>query len=249
MKILKKIMKDKLTIFIISIVIIAFCYIYINNRNLSDKELEIFSNIDNSIDQNTITDNKNALDNNNEKNSEKENNENSIKEGEICVYITGEIKNVGVYYLNEQSRIIDVINMAGGTTENADLSKINLAYILEDGMKVYIPNINDLNNNKELDVITKSPGTDIDDNESQNKDIIKDNNNSINTKKENNQVNINTATQTELETLPGIGPSLALRIIEYRKENGKFNSIEDIKNVTGIGDKKYEDLKNLIKIK
>ena len=64
----------------------------------------------------------------------------------------------------------------------------------------------------------------------------------------NSKVNINTATQTELETLPGIGPSLALKIINYRKENGKFSNIEEIKNVSGIGDSKYEKLKNYILI-
>ena len=61
-------------------------------------------------------------------------------------------------------------------------------------------------------------------------------------------VNINTATQTELETLPGIGPSLALKILNYRKENGKFSSIEDIKNVSGIGDAKFENIKNYIRV-
>lgn len=59
-------------------------------------------------------------------------------------------------------------------------------------------------------------------------------------------VNINTATQTELETLPGIGPSLALKIINYRKENGKFKSIEELKNVSGIGDNKYDEIKKYI---
>ena len=59
-------------------------------------------------------------------------------------------------------------------------------------------------------------------------------------------VNINTATQTELETLPGIGPSLALRIINYRRENGKFTSIEELKNVSGIGDNKYDEIKKYI---
>lgn len=61
-----------------------------------------------------------------------------------------------------------------------------------------------------------------------------------------NLININTATQTELETLTGIGPSTALKIINYREENGKFNTIEDIKNVPGIGDSKYEAIKNEI---
>ena len=61
-------------------------------------------------------------------------------------------------------------------------------------------------------------------------------------------VNINTATQTELESLPGIGPSLALKIINYRKENGKFSSVEEIKNVSGIGERKFEELKKYINI-
>ena len=64
--------------------------------------------------------------------------------------------------------------------------------------------------------------------------------------KENTLVNINNATQTELETLPGIGPSTALKIISYRNENGQFSSIEDIKNVSGIGDNKFESIKDLI---
>ena len=61
-------------------------------------------------------------------------------------------------------------------------------------------------------------------------------------------VNINTATQTELETLPGIGPSLALKIIRYREENGKFNNIEDLKNVSGIGDNRFNDIKDYITV-
>ena len=62
-------------------------------------------------------------------------------------------------------------------------------------------------------------------------------------------VNINTADETELEQLPGIGPSIASKIIEYRNQNGKFKNIEDIKNVTGIGNSKFEKIKNLIKVK
>ena len=67
-------------------------------------------------------------------------------------------------------------------------------------------------------------------------------------KEMNSLININSATQTELETLPGIGPSTALKIIKYREENGKFNTIEDIKNVNGIGDSKFNNIKDLISI-
>ena len=63
------------------------------------------------------------------------------------------------------------------------------------------------------------------------------------------KININKATQTELETIPGVGPSTALKIIEYREQNGKFKSIENIKNVSGIGDAKYEKMKDYITVK
>ena len=69
-----------------------------------------------------------------------------------------------------------------------------------------------------------------------------------NKKGEENKVNINTATQEELDSLPGIGPSIAQRIIEYRNENGKFNKIEDLQNVKGIGDAKYNDIKNNVTV-
>lgn len=76
-------------------------------------------------------------------------------------------------------------------------------------------------------------------------DNINNNSNNVSAFKV-SMVNINTATQTELETLPGIGPSLALKIINYRKENGKFENIEELKNVSGIGDNKYDEIKEYI---
>ena len=165
----------------------------------------------------------------------------------IYVYITGEVNNPGVVVLNEGSRIVDAINAAGGTTPNANVSKVNLVYILEDGMKVNIPNNNDLKNNSNFEYITMSSGDGGDD------DFINSNythETSSNTEagKKYDFVNINTATQTELETLPGIGPSLALKIINYRKENGKFSSIEQIKEVSGIGESKFERLKSFITV-
>ena len=97
--------------------------------------------------------------------------------------------------------------------------------MLEDGEKIYIP--------KKGEDISKI-------------DSISTNSLSLN---KNSKININTATQTELEFIPGIGPSIALKIITYRNENGKFNSIEDVKNISGIGDSKYEKMKDYITIK
>ena len=172
--------------------------------------------------------------------------ENKINEEKILVYVTGEVNNEGVITLDKGSRITDAINAAGGTTSNANISKINLVYILEDGMKVNIPNDNDLKNNPDFDYITIGSG-DGDTNSnmiSNNKDSLYSDD--IGKGKTIDIVNINTATQTELETLPGIGPSLALKIINYRNENGKFSSIDDIKNVSGIGDSKFENIKKYI---
>lgn len=157
-----------------------------------------------------------------------------IKDGEVSkikVYITGEINNPGVKELEEGSRIEDIINASGGLTVNADISGVNLAYCLEDGQKVYIPNINDEIKNEIVS-------------EENNDRIIENMNEKISEK-----VNLNQASIEELCELPGVGESLAQRIINYREENGKFKKIEDLKNVSGFGDKKYESLKEYIIIK
>lgn len=129
----------------------------------------------------------------------------------IIIYIIGCVKTPGVYELDVDSRVSNAVDAAGGLLETADLTKINLAYKLEDGQKITIPSINDKT-----------------DEDSTYKDFITDN--SENTISQTNStsvqkssiVNINSATQTELETLPGIGPSIASKIISYRNENGKF---------------------------
>lgn len=172
--------------------------------------------------------------------------EENVEKNKIYVYVTGEVNNSGVMVLNEGSRIIDAINAAGGTTDKADISKVNLAYVLEDGMKLNIPNSEDLNKNPEFDYITigSSDGTNTNVN---NINTSIGRTSKTNSEKNNTSViNINTASQTELETLPGIGPSLALKIIKYRNEVGKFNSIEDIKNVSGIGENKFNEIKSYI---
>lgn len=176
----------------------------------------------------------------NEENEETENKIlNTGDKEKIVIYIAGAVKNEGIYELDENSRIADSIEKAGGLTEDANIKDINLAYVLEDGMKIYIPKNSD-NNEVEDNTniyVSKESGS-----------ATTKTTESTNNKTQNTKVNINTATQTELETLPGIGPSIAIKIINYRKENGKFINIEDIKKVSGIGDSKYAKIKDLIKI-
>lgn len=141
---------------------------------------------------------------------------------DIKIHIAGEVISPGIYVLEEGSRIDDAIRYAGGITENADLDKVNLAYEVSDGEKIYIPSIFD----EEIEYTFNSEAT-------------------SNTTK----VNVNKATSEQLQTINGIGPALAEKIIAYRTKNGKFSSIEDIKNVSGIGDKKFESIKDYIVVK
>lgn len=155
-------------------------------------------------------------------------NEESLTSNEIVVHIDGEVINPGIVLLPANSRISDAILSAGGATEIADISKINLAYILKDGQKIYVPSIYDTDN---LQYIQNDAGTNI---------VIPDENS------HSSLVNINLATQSELETLPGIGPSTASKIIDYRNKNGKFKTIEDIMNISGIGESKFANIKDYI---
>lgn len=208
-----------ISITVITIAIIAiFVYIYNKNNNY------------NTIDESEIL--VNSFDENNLEKESKNGEEKQI----IIIHIAGEVNNPGVVRMEEGKRIGDAIELAGGLTEYADITEINLAYVLEDGMKIKIPNLNDKDKENEEYIISDNGN----DSRSENSNIRKD---------KGNMININKATQTELETLQGIGPSLATRIIEYREENGKFNSIEDIKNVSGIGENKYEAIKDSISVK
>ena len=183
-----------------------------------------------------------------------EENEETTKEGteKIIVHVSGAVNKEGIVELEENSRISDAIDKAEGLKENADTKNINLAFKLEDGMKIYIPTIEESREQNEQNgqsqnqtlidetskYVTSSSGV-----------VQEEQTNGQCEQKKNEKININTATQTELETLPGIGPSISLKIINYREENGKFKSIEEIKEVSGIGDAKYENIKDLICVK
>ena len=142
------------------------------------------------------------------------------------VYISGEINNPGVYEIRDEQRLEDLIKEAGGLTNEADDRNLNLAQRLDDQMKIYIPNINEEN---------------LLENTDRNQEALTVGNTAS------SLVNINTANKDDLMSLPNIGDKRADAIIEYRKTQ-KFEKIEDIKNVTGIGEKYYEALKDLITV-
>ena len=143
---------------------------------------------------------------------------------ELYVDIGGEVQNPAVVKLQEGSRVEDAIEAAGGLTEDADLTSINRAAFLQDGEKIYIPPIAEGSDFTPNDT-TASQGYDFD-----------------------GKININTADAQQLQELTGVGPATAEKIIQYREQNGRFLSVEDIKNVSGIGDKTYEKLKDQIKV-
>jgi competence protein ComEA len=137
--------------------------------------------------------------------------------------IKGAVVSPGVYEINEGGRVIDLIELAGGLAEDADTAAINFALYVQDEMAIYVPHIGE-NVNAVLPVQAgKAAG--------------------------NGQVNLNSAQSSELQTLPGIGPAKAEAIIEYRETNGPYKSIEDLKEISGIGDKTFEKLKDLISVK
>lgn len=154
------------------------------------------------------------------------------------VDIKGNVKNPGVYEFNENDRVIDAINLAGGLKKNANTSNINLSQKLKSEMVIYIYSNEEIKNNENnLSCDTKCKT-----------EVIEVNNCIQNTEKNNDtsKININTATIDELLKISGIGESKAKNIIEYREKNGEFKNIEDIKNINGIGDSLFNKIKDSI---
>ena len=167
-------------------------------------------------------------------------------EKSVKVDIKGEINNPGIYELDESMRVIDVIELAGGLTNNADTSVINLSKKLKDEMVIIIYSKYQVKNfeaTKEKEKVVEEKCIQENENALKNDACINDNNSKdTNTQ---SKVNINTASLEQLQTLPGVGESKAKSIIEYR-EKQKFKTIEDIKNVTGIGDSLFAKIKENI---
>jgi len=144
------------------------------------------------------------------------------------VYVCGNVKNPGVYELKLGDRINDAINLAGGALPKSDLNLINLAEKVADGQKIYVPKV----------------GESIDLSLTENK--TSSSMSAYGRDNTNGKININTASKEQLKTLYKIGDKLAQRIIEYRQKNGGFKNIEELKNVSGIGEKIYEAIKDSI---
>lgn len=142
----------------------------------------------------------------------------------IMVHISGQVYYPGVIELKAGSRVKDAVDAAGGLKKDSDTDRINLAKKLEDEEKIYVPE-----KGEEIDI-----------------EISQASNNLSSTSS--SQINVNTCTKDQLISLPGIGEVTAAKIIEYRSNN-KFNTIEDLMNVSGIGIKKFEGLKDLIIVK
>ena len=126
----------------------------------------------------------------------------------IYVHIIGAINNPGIMEVPKYTRLFELIELAGGTTDNADISRLNLASVLKDEQKIVVPEIINKNDiTKESGIISKNTTTSA-------------------------IININTSTKEELITLPGIGTAMAQRIVDYRDNNGLFNDIDEVKNVS-----------------
>lgn len=168
-----------------------------------------------------------------------------VKENYFQVDIKGEIISPGIYKLKESSRVIDVINAAGGLTENANTSVINLSKKIIDEMVIIVysnAQVEEFSKTKEIENQVIENCNQIDENSLKN-DACIGNNNSLN---QTNKISINNASLEELMTIPGIGESKAKSIIDYRNMNGPFNTIEDITNVSGIGENLFAEIKEYI---
>jgi len=143
----------------------------------------------------------------------------TVAEPEIFVDVAGAVNKPGVYSLTGKSRVIDAIKAAGDSAPGADLSTINLARILNDGEQIYVDS-----------TVVNSSGVRV--------------SKSVHT----GPININRATAKQLDALDGIGPVIAQRIVDYRKKNGSFISVDDLQKVSGIGAAKFAQIKAKVRI-
>jgi competence protein ComEA len=145
----------------------------------------------------------------------------------VLVHVLGAVKRPGLVSLSTGARVVDAVAAAGGLTDDAEVSGINLARVVSDGEQLVVPRVGEVVAPPAGGVSNGAPGA---------------------SGASGAVVNLNTATQAELETLPRIGPALAGRILDYRTANGRFAAVADLMKVTGIGQKLYDGLKDRIAV-
>lgn len=233
---MKKIKKYFKLIVILMIIILVIGYIIIKfylNKNdsveviLDEFDLEFNENINVKEDVEDVTFDSNKI---------------------FYVDIKGAVQNPGVYEIEENKKVIDVINLAGGFTDNADTSLINLAKRVADEMVIIIYTVEEVKNSKEPEAVIKIIEKECVCPEINNDACINSGVSNETEKGDLGVVNINTASLDELLTLTGIGESKANAIIEYRESFGRFTIKEDIMNVDGIGESLYEKIKERITV-
>lgn len=247
---MKRILKCKFTYVILVIILIIGVFIFNNEIKIEEKNYNEFILEENRIEEIEI----------------KEETKEEIPLKKVKVDIKGYVMNPGVYEVEEKAKVIDVINIAGGLKENADTSRINLAKTVKDEMVIVVYSKNEIesyiNSQNKVEIKTEYiyvekpcecptvnndaclKEEDLSANEIHKEELKDEKNDEL---EEIKIVSINTATKEELMTLPSIGESKANNIIEYRNTN-KFTKIEDIKNVSGIGESLFEKIKDYITI-
>lgn len=219
----QKILKFSVIIFITLIIFIVGYFINIrSNYEENDLYKEYNSNNTELVYKNQGNNNTKNLDSKQEKNNIEDKNSGDEEEY-IKVDIKGAINKPMVYSINKDKRVSDLIDLAGGLKENADTLRLNLSKKLNDEEVIYVYEKGEEDKSNILNMSIQK--NDSSDDKGGNKDSGK------------NKININTASLEELKTLPGIGEAKATSIIEYREENNGFKSIDDLKNISGIGDK------------
>lgn len=147
----------------------------------------------------------------------------------ITVHVAGAVKNPGVYTLPPESRVVDALQLAGGALEESDLNTLNLAETLQDGQQIYVPRKSEINASS-----SATPHNRVASRPSRERPKV------------DFPLDINRASAEELELLPGIGAVLARRIVEYRQQVGRFHSVEELRQVRGIGAKRLEQIRPLV---
>lgn len=214
--------KYKYLITTILLVIIALILSYLK-YNLNNKEYDIIEEPEKIVSTEKLPEEK--------------------EEKECMVDIKGAVKNPKVYKVTCTSNVQDVINLAGGLLDNADTSIINLAKKITDEMVIIIYTKEEVKNSNIIKTVVKEIDKECVCPNIQNDGCINDKITDEIKENPNSLININKASLEELLTIPKIGESKAKAIIKYREENGNYKTIEDIKNVSGIGEKLYEEIK------